>query len=173
MDHDPYFAGRPHTTKSPDEPNPLIVGWVFVYILNLIVPLFLAMFVTDKAGKLGMTAAIVALLGLGCLVVPRCRHAGKAVVIGGGFTALLQFFPPLPMLAGTIGVAVARDMGQTLGGDQIASEFGGFVATVVTGGVLIAVALVIGWTVQGVSAWIAGERVGGRPSKGAGPEEIV
>ena len=172
MDHDPYFAGRP-PDKTANEPNPMIVVWVAVYSSNLLVPLFISSFVTDKAGKFGMTIAIFLVLGLGCLVVPRHRHAGKAVITGGCFTAVFQFLPALPLFAGTIGVAVARNMGQTIGHEQIASEFGGFVATVVTGGILITMALTMGAMVVGISAWFEGSRAKGQQAKKAGDLDVL
>lgn len=171
MDHDPYFAGR-SDGKSATSPTPLLVGWGIIYGLNLFVPLFFGLAVTEKSGRQGMTFAIFLLLGLGSWAVSTLRDAGKAVILGGGFVALTQCIPFLQVSAGAIGISVARDMGQTIGREQVGSEFGGFAATVVTGGLLITLALILGWMVQGVSASFAGWRAGRKPARKPASLEI-
>lgn len=152
MDHDPYFAGRP-PDKNSNEQKSLLTGWCIIYGLNLIVPLYFGIGFTQSHGRLGMGVAVLLMFGAGCCAVRRLPSLGRAINIGGLLVAAVQIFPILQVAAGFIGILWASNMGLEVDGPH-ASKFGGFVATVFTGGILIAVALLIGSVVLGVKTWL-------------------
>ncbi|WP_435018438.1 hypothetical protein TA3x_000412 [Tundrisphaera sp. TA3] len=139
---DPYFRDVADG-KIARSKGPMIVAWIAVFCANLPVPLFLAAGLTQKAGKGGMILAILLMLALGAMAVSASRKGGWAVVIGGWIVAVSQLMPVLHIIAGSMGMSAA------LGGTKAYSaglddEPGGFIATIVTGGILITIALAIG-----------------------------
>jgi len=69
-----------------------------------------------------------------------------SIVAGGILVALLQFFPVLQMTAGFVSINIGSRLNQAPevghGGPQQMTELGGFLVTMLTGGMLLAVALV-------------------------------
>ncbi len=129
--------------------KPLLLAWLGVFAANLILPLFFAWSITRDAGRIGMLGAVLGLLATGALAgLARCR-VGIALVVGGVPVALSQLVGAPQIYAGSRGLLVAEAMGQmgkTRPGDPVGdmtSELGGFIATVVTGGILMGAALAL------------------------------
>jgi hypothetical protein len=156
---DPYFAG-PVADKAqfpdklgPGQPPP-ILPWLVVYVVNLIVPLILAVSATNQSGKVGMGLGILLVFALGCRLCFVSRRAVLTVVYGGWVVAAAQLFPLLQICAGIAGIRVASalsgwSMHREEKGDSV---LGGFLATVVTGALLLTVATVLGRIIQGLIA---------------------
>jgi hypothetical protein len=118
--------------------------WLVVFCLNLIIPLMCGLDVTSAHGRTGMTVAIV-LLWLWADVAGRRNGAlGFALVVGGAFMGVIQFLAIGPVMAGIVAMNVAVALGQASEVTHVSTELGGFIATVVTGGLLQAAALVVG-----------------------------
>lgn len=172
---DPYFAGRVKAEAgkprgSSHGTRPLVLAWVAVYLLNLIFPLFAGWSVTGKGGRVGMFLGILLLLATGCLAVVKSRRFGIALVVGGVFVAVGQLLPIAQLGAGTIGLYAAQLLGlvtlrwpdDDIG--DINGEPGGFVATVITGGLLMVPAAIIGMVFQAI--WRAAATPGKPSSDG-------
>lgn len=142
MDLDPDFddvaSGKIARSKGP-----MIAAWIVVFHANLPVPLLFGVMFTHKAGRWGIIVAILILLTLGAFVVSWSRRGGLAVVVGGWIVATSQFWPLLQFYAGIVGLSVAHGEGKKGPSDR-EDEMGGFIATILTGGILITVALAIG-----------------------------
>jgi hypothetical protein len=154
---DPYFAGQvaPKAGQPEglqDRMKPPVLTWVVVYVTNSIVPLYLGLMLTANAGRLGMFFALGLLLALVYRVISISSRVEVAFEVGGWVVAVSQFFPLLQVIAGGIGMVVTRTMGQATDGYRpliyVQSELGGFVATILTGSILISVALSIGLLFQ-------------------------
>ena len=133
--------------------------WIFVFAINMAVPLLFSASMTEEHGKLGMAVALGAFLTCGCFLCAFHRELARALIIGGVVVALTQIIPMLQFIAGSIGMAVGLGLGVAdFGGDErgpsLTSEFGGFVVTLVTGGILITAAAVSGLSIQ----WLASRR---------------
>ena len=156
---DPDFAGY-----DPDKflegawpearERPPWVAWAAVYAVNLILPLNLGAMATRGGGRVGMLAGILLLFALGCRVCAVSRTAILTVVWGGWFVAALQCVAILHVVAGVIGVRAALALGLVTGprADDVDTVLGGVTATVVTGGILLAVAAVFGLAIRGLMA---------------------
>ena len=87
--------------------------------------------------------ATLFLLVLGCYICAANRKLAVALLAGGAVVVPDSTAPELQIIAGMIGIGVGQVLGHaTLVGDdnpaRITSEFGGFVVTFVTGGILMA-----------------------------------
>ena len=130
-----------------------LASWIFVFGINLAVPLIFSSSMTDEHGKLGMFIAVTSLLFSGCLVCAVRRELAVSLLIGGALVGLMQVFPLLQFLAGVIGMAAGSCFGLAeFGGDErsprLTSELGGFVVTLITGGSLMTAAACLGWPIQ-------------------------
>ncbi len=155
MYHDADFAD-PIVAK-PGRPSmgaTLASLWFGVCLVNMIVPALLGLERTRGDGRAGMFLGIVAVLGLGFLAYAggELRESLRTVTYGGWVVAATQIVPLLQFVAGGLGVGAADAMGWTA--DRIATEnflarvdtlAGGLIATLVTGGLLIAVAGFLGF----------------------------
>ena len=129
------------------------VAWIFVFAINMAVPLLFSLSMTDQHGRLGMSVAAFFLLALGCYICTANRNLAVALLAGGALVALTQLFPGLQIIAGAIGMGVGQALGHaTLDSDdnpaRITSEFGGFVVTFITGGILMAGSVCAGVVLQ-------------------------
>ena len=155
---DPYFAGHiEKSIKPPVEPPP-VVAWRCVYVANLIFPLLMGWMATREGGGIGMFIGIVAVFALGHRLCFIARRAMLAVVYGGWVVALFQLAPILHIFAGIVGVWVAHGFEDVTKRDQVNTVLGGFLATIVTGGILIVVATALGLVIQ----WIMSRYWGGK-----------
>jgi hypothetical protein len=106
------------------------------------------------------------LLALGCYLCAAFRELAAALIAGGTLVGLAQLFPALQLIAGMIGMLVGRILGLANDGDdqrspQILNEYGGFVVTFVTGGILMAASASAGMLLQFVTParwWPTSER---------------
>jgi hypothetical protein len=142
-------------------------AWAFVLAINMAVPLLFSGSVTEQHGKLGMGVALLSFLVCGCYLCAYHRKLALALLVGGVLVALTQLFPILQILAGLIGMAVGQSLGQTSSGadeatPHLRSEVGGFVVTLVTGGILIGAAACSGMAIL----WLT-SRLGANRSKNA------
>jgi hypothetical protein len=145
---------RPSDTVSTKR---LCLGWLAVFALNLIVPLFLGWGVTAPEGRIGMLLAVLFILVLGLWICASARQVGFALVVGGVAVALSQVFPILQMMAGIFGFALAQGIGVLArDADGIAADVfhdvdtvaAGFVVTMTTGGLLVAASTVAGLAIR-------------------------
>jgi hypothetical protein len=98
---------------------------------------------TQEHGKLGMSIAALFLVLLGCYFCAAGRKLAAALIAGGALVGLSQMFPALHIIAGMIGMTVGQALDLANIGDeerpaQIVNEIGGFVVTLITGGILMA-----------------------------------
>jgi hypothetical protein len=169
---DPYFAG-PVAAKvgrlEPPDGRGISIGlWVVVFVLNLVIPLMYGLSAARGDARFGMLLGIAILLALGCWASLASRTIGMALLVGGGIVALSQFLPALQILAGLIAVGAAGIIDGTGGRMAVGSFLGGLVATVVTGGILIGIALALGLPILGMTSWRPSS--GGRSRKASSSE---
>jgi hypothetical protein len=122
--------------KPPSGPPPL-VAWFCVYAVNLIFPVAMGWSITREGGKIGMVIGIVAVFALGCRLCFMSRRAMLPVVYAGWIVAVSQLAPILHIFAGMVGVSVAHVFGDETMRGEVNTVLGGFLATIVTGGILI------------------------------------
>jgi MFS family permease len=120
-------------------------SWVFVFFVNLAVPLLFSSSMNQEHGRLGMFVAALLLLALGSCICAAGRKLAATLIAGGAIIGLTQLFPGLQLIAGVIGMTVGQalrlaDIGDENRPARLISDYGGFVVTFVTGGILIATA---------------------------------
>ena len=122
--------------------------WPIVLAANLIVPSMFGLEVTRGGGRWGMGLAIALVWLSGHLACARFKVLGPRLVIGGVFVGLSQFYPVLQIMAGSSSLDFVSWAG--MAGGEFAgmpdrlTEFGGFLATLLTGGQLLFVATLVG-----------------------------
>jgi hypothetical protein len=127
------------------------VAWVLVFLGNLIVPLLCGWQMTGSGGHVGIVLAIVPMWCLGHYVVDSYRTVRGPLLAGGLCVGLSQVVPVIQVIAGLVGVGIASRMfhdappGQDpdIGLTHL-TEPGAFVATLVTGALLLVAAAVLG-----------------------------
>jgi hypothetical protein len=129
--------------------GPLYFDWSAVYGLNLILPLLYGWSMTNDGGRVGMFAMIAMLYAFGIWACRSNRSLGIVLTVGGGIVALTQLFPAPQIFAGMIGTSIAnRIEGVAKAPDDVTEDIntvlGGVIATGMTGGLLILLALVLG-----------------------------
>jgi hypothetical protein len=144
---DPYFSGgigeKPGRQVAGPPP---VLAWIGVCAANVILPIYFGMMMTRDGARVGMLIGIIVVFALGYHICFVSRKAMLTVVYGGWIVAALQFLPFLQLVAGSIGTSVAQVTGQATSGDfgQVNTVLGGFLATMATGGILIAFAAAFG-----------------------------
>jgi hypothetical protein len=93
-----------------------------------------------------MIVGILVILAIGCRACFRHAELVHRVAYGGWLVAFLQVIPFLQILAGSIAIVAAEAtcLAQNRELAQIDTLLGGFLATMITGGLLIALAGLIG-----------------------------
>ncbi|MEM8679391.1 MAG: hypothetical protein AAGF97_08570 [Planctomycetota bacterium] len=127
-----------------------------MFAINLIVPLMWATSLVNRHGKVGMLAAIPVLYLMGwatCRIHPVCA---RSMLNGGALVALTQLFPILQILAGLFALSVVGFEDRF---DQVASvgfpnERGGFLVTLLVGGLLMGLAFSLGATVEALTTYV-------------------
>jgi hypothetical protein len=164
-EHNPYEAPTAAVRSSlpGEQANPragalTYIAWIFVFAINMALPLLFSAPMTEQHGRLGMAVAAVLLLVLGCYICAANRKLAMALLAGGAVVALAQLFPIIHIIAGMIGMTVGQAVGHaTLDSDdgpsRITSESGGFIVTFVTGGILMAGSLFIGVLLRFVTSF--------------------
>jgi MFS family permease len=162
-EHNPYQTPSDVVTNS--SPDGIVrhragaltyTAWIFIFAINMAVPLLFSLALTDQHGRLGMSAAALFLFTLGCLICAANRKLAVALLAGGALVALTQLVPGLQIIAGMIGIGVGQTLGHaTFDSDdhpaRITSEFGGFIVTFITGGILMAGSICAGILLQFVT----------------------
>ncbi len=133
-------------------------AWVFIFAINMAIPLLFGASMTEQHGRLGMSVAALLLLVFGSFICAANRKLAVALLAGGALVALTQLFPILHIIAGMIGMSVGQALGHaTLDTDddpsRITSELGGFIVTIVTGGILMAGSLFIGVVLRFITSF--------------------
>lgn len=134
-------------------------AWPIVLAANLTVPLMFGLEVTRGGGRWGMGLAIALVWLVGHLACARFKVLGPRLVIGGVFVGLSQLSPVLQIMAGSASLDFVSWAGMTGGEfagmpDRL-TEFGGFLATFLTGGQLLFVAILCGFAVAFITTSIA------------------
>jgi len=153
----PYASPQPREADAAScsaEPSALnkrlMTAWAAVVVANVVVPLGFALLPTQSTGRWGILSAILVILICGWCFCCAFPVQGRKLVAGSVLTALSQLLPILQLIAGIIGLAIASSLGLFVGGndgqtDHFVSEFGGFVATMSTGTILVVGAFMVGW----------------------------
>ena len=151
---DPYFAGRildKSGKRLGSGGPPPVLAWILVYTVNLGIPVLWGLMVTREGGRVGMVIGIIVVFAIGCRVCFVSRRAMLTVVYGGWIVALSQAFPALQIIAGIIGLSAVRVT--TSEERDVSTILGGFIATLITGCVLITIATALGAVIQRILSW--------------------
>ncbi|WP_165068816.1 hypothetical protein [Paludisphaera rhizosphaerae] len=161
MRSDPDFA-EPIVDKplAPSSGTTLAWTWLGVALVNMLVPGGLGLLLTFNAGLVGMALGIAAVLGLGWYAAHIVPQVVRTVVHGGWIVAVVQFFPLLQIAAGSVGVEIVKALGLAEDSNPtIGTVSGGFLATIITAALLIALAWMLGLVGRAVAFLV--RRVGG------------
>jgi hypothetical protein len=123
-----------------------LLAWTAVFGVNLIVPYPIGLAATAGGGRIGMNIGVIVLWAAGAAAVYRFRALSLTLPLGGLLVALAQFIPALQWCAAATGGVVATSLGfdsPDALGPPAWTEAGGFVATIVTGGLLNLAAVVL------------------------------
>ncbi len=127
-----------------------LVLWIFVFVANLLMPVFFAWTVLEDGGGSGVLLGTALLLGISIVVLIQFPRLIRWTRIGGIVVAVSQLFPLLQIVAGSIGIGSAEIVGaaRKLTPEEqdflIAPPLGfaaALVTTLVTGAVLLLVVL--------------------------------
>lgn len=172
MRYDPDFANPIFAkVEGPAADGPLSRLWFWACVLNSIVPFLLGTAVTSGLARGGMVLGIVAVVWFGWSLAGTFPEVVRTVVYGGWVVALAQLFPVFQVIAGVIAVSAVTQLGLGIGegqGSRVDGLAGGFLATIVTGGLLIALAGVLGG-IGRVVAYLARGVRGGETGRGIEP----
>ncbi|WP_169976109.1 hypothetical protein [Tautonia rosea] len=156
----PYVAPNspvvsdPEITFEPRKGTPgLLVGWVIVFLSNLPIPVMFGSALTEGGARIGMTMGTVLLGLVGGIFCQRSYRIGLALTTGGLAVALTQVVAIPQFMAGMIGLMVSSALGLANADFDPASNSmtewpGGLVTTLVTGTLLMGLALGIGLLFQ-------------------------
>jgi hypothetical protein len=124
-----------------------------VFGLNLIVPLVLGSGVLEGHGQAGKYCAIAFYWVSGLMVCAARPHLGRVLVKGGIITACTQLMPVLRFAAGLAAVMIGDQAGVR------SAESFGFIALIITGGLLLIAAYLSG------RLWVSFENWAIEPSR--------
>ena len=125
-------------------PKPRPVTWTVLYVTNLIVPGLLGFqAVEGPLGTIGMVAAVIFFYGVTVACGERWKSLYLPGCIGAGFVAFSQFYPMLQLYAGMGGLLVSEFV-FGVGAQGGLSFAPAALTTVVTGLLLLTVAMIIG-----------------------------
>ena len=158
---DPIGVDSYHVTSRPPSrcDRFSIAVWSVIFAANTIVPLMFGLELTVKHGRVGVGIASLLLWAGGAILCCWRSSIMWQVILGALITALSQLFPILQIIAGCIGLSAAARLGQAETGgdgqllDQVTSEVGGFIVTVIAGGVLLAGAAIAGLCLSILHRW--------------------
>jgi hypothetical protein len=118
--------------------------WVLVFVSNLYIPLWLGWEFTELGGRSGMLAGIAALFVGSQTVIWLREWVWRFLLPGGVIVSLTQCFPVLQCLAGFASLTLLGVTGRL-------TESDAFLATMLTGGILMLAALAIGWCARALA----------------------
>lgn len=146
-DHNPTIPNA-----SPSKLRTWQWAWLLVFLGNLPVPLFLAIGAVRNGGYLGMAASLFLFWLVGYRACSQSPFFAKRIVIGGAIVGMFQVWPLPQLLAGITGLALAEaDQEEYFTNTLAISEWQGFLATSITGGLLMSAAVVIGVIATGIA----------------------
>lgn len=117
--------------------------WSVVFVANLIMPLQFASLIVHQRAWIGVSLAVAAYWRAGLYACRKNRSMSLSLIIGGGLVALSQVYPLLHILAGSIALH-ANSVSLEVGSDSLTGAVSGFLATAITGGILLTVATLVG-----------------------------
>ncbi|MEW4568054.1 hypothetical protein AB1L88_09325 [Tautonia sp. JC769] len=131
----------------------MLAAWVVVFLVNLPVPVMFGNLLTEGNARLGMMMGTILLGLIGGIICQRSYRICLALNSGGLVVALTQFVAIPQFIAGSIGLLVSTTLGLAdvnfdAGRDEMTLWGGGFVTTIVTGALLMGLALGIGLVFQ-------------------------
>lgn len=137
------------------------IAWGVVFAGNLLIPLLVGWGVTQDGGRWGMLAAVALLFVVGCWLCAAVPRVARALLVGSVAVGLTQAIPVLQLMAGIAALGLVELLRLDTGFNDAAprphtmtNELSGFVATLVTGGLLMTAALVAGLAIRGLlSKW--------------------
>lgn len=141
----PSESGKTTITERAHRIGPWLIGWVVVYLLNLIVPAMLGADQIRDDAAIGVLSAVLLLLAFGCLLCVYRPRTAAILTYGGVVVGASQVFPALHVIAGLIALLVVE--GFRPGVARVSFE-SGFGLTFVTGVVLLLAAGGIGSVLQ-------------------------
>jgi hypothetical protein len=120
--------------------------WTFVFALNLAIPLFLGLDMTDRGGRFGLGIAIVVGWAAGVFICYQSDRVGVVLVRGGAWVAASQFIPLLQVGAGIVGIVCLNQIAGhgAFAEGGLRAELSGFALTLFTGSILFLAAMVFG-----------------------------
>ena len=127
------------------------ICWIVVILANLILPLPMGLSCTAGSGITGIFAAIGLLWFFGHVESGKAPRMGFALNAGGLIVAMSQLYPGLQIISGILGLSIGERIGLVSRDMKISSAMGGLLVTLLTGGMLIAIAWMAGLVVRGVT----------------------
>jgi hypothetical protein len=161
----PIVESANFATRKPKVGPPVkgfVVFWLIVFASNLVVPLIFASSLIQQSGRIGMMVAVVLFLIAGWYFGVRFPKIRSRMLAGGSIVAVSQLFPVHHIIAGFIAFEVTRLAGGAIAPTddepfgKIATEFGGFLCTSVTGAILLTIAMAIGWLLVSIGIAVRG-----------------
>ena len=141
-------TGPSHASDALDRgAENILVAWFGVFVFNLIVPLLFGLLTTDKGGRIGMAIAVIMFFAAGCWICVNHREIGCFLIAGGFLVGLSQMVPVLQFAAGLVGIVICHVV-RLMDTEDATNEFGGFVLTLITGGILLGVSTVSGFLIH-------------------------
>ena len=140
------MAIRHWENRFPPQPT-----WVVVFSLNVIPAIFFAkLMVVTKGGQLGMTGGIAVLWAGGAAAIALRPIFRFALPCGGFIVALLQLAPIVQGIIALVALQIVTEAGMRIRPDAL-TEAGGFLATLITGGSMMLIAIGIGLLIDAVA----------------------
>lgn len=154
--YDPPLAPLPDQVmqEQPEDAVPSrsrFIVWPIVFALNLIVPLLFGGQLVRENGMIGLSVAVGFFLIAGWYVCYASPAVARRLLVGSSITAITQLFPVIQLIAGILALGAVSTLGLSvddgdLGIGQISNDAGAFLATMITGSIIAAVAMLFGLT---------------------------
>ncbi len=139
------------------KPRTWLYVWLLVFAANLPIPLYFAVPIVKDGGYWGTAVSLLILWFAGQLACYHSPFFTKRILIGGAIVGAFQFWPLPQIMAGAIGLAVAGiNFEEALSDTTPVSEWQGFIATFVTGGLLMTAATIMGAFVVAICEVVMG-----------------
>lgn len=134
--------------------------WPLDFAANLPIPLYFAVPIVKDGGYWGVAVSLLFLGFAGHLACYYSPFFTKRILIGGAIVGTFQFWPLPQIIAGAIGLAVAGiNFEEALSHTTPVAEWQGFMATFITGGLLMTAAAIFGALFVAISeVWMGPEQ---------------
>ena len=157
------------------EPWDRRLDWAILFALNMVVPALIASMAIRPIGWIGVIAAALTLGGIGWLVLGRSSWWCRTAIVGAAETAATQLVPLLQLWAGASALWLLATNFSEAESPSLGVE-GAFIATIVTGGELLLVSLILGVASRGLVALIRlvpPKRDRPKATKGSTPDPLA